>query len=116
MAARVGALEPRSSISQEVEQQFVVIEKVNPPSKMRRVFVSSMQQFEQAIQATTQSLNLPLAPAAQERTMVKRNEIATVATALKRTETKKVLALATNNVVLDPRLHLHPLQCLIQSL
>ena len=48
-ATRVGASEPRSSsISQEVEQHFVMIDEANPPSEMRRVVVPFVQQAEQA--------------------------------------------------------------------
>ena len=42
-ATGVGASKPRSSsISQEVEQHFVMIEEANPPFKMRRIVVPSM--------------------------------------------------------------------------
>ena len=65
MAPLVEALETKISfIAQEVEQQFVAIEEANPPSEMRRVVVPSMQQTKQVGQATTQPLNVPLAPAA----------------------------------------------------
>ena len=79
LAAGVGASKPRSfSISQEVEQQFVVIEEANTASEMRRVVVPSVQQYEQAGQATTQPLNLPLVPTTQDKTMIERNKTAAV--------------------------------------
>ena len=40
----------------------MVIEEANPPSKIRRVVVPSVQQSIQAEQSETQPLNLPLVP------------------------------------------------------
>ena len=59
-----------SSISLEMDQQFVVIEEANPPSEMRKAVVPSEQQFVQDVAVKVQSLNLPLAPNTQERSIV----------------------------------------------
>ena len=88
IANGVGALERRSSsISQEIEQHGVVIEEVNPPSKMGRVVVPSEHKEEQPIAQLTV---LPLMPINQKRTMVKRAE-----SVLKRFEPKRTIALVT---------------------
>ena len=48
-----------SSIFLEADQQFVVIEDVNPPSEMRRVVLPFGEQGEMTEQPTVQPSNLP---------------------------------------------------------
>ena len=99
IATCVGASEPRSSsVSLEVDQQFIVIKEASPTSKMRKVVVPSVKQSIQITQVETQSLNQPLVPSTQERSIVERIAIKIVATAPERTEPERELALVTDLV------------------
>ena len=55
-----------SSASLEVEQDYIVIEDANPPSKMRRVILPSQESSQQSAQPTIQPSSLPLIPLSQE--------------------------------------------------
>ena len=80
-----GASKPRSSsISQEVEQHFIVIEEVNPPSEMRKVVLPSKLPREQPAIATS---NSPLVPLNPERPTVEMSEPTPKTTKLERTLT-----------------------------
>ena len=71
IATGIGASEQRSSsISLEVDQHCVVIEDVNPPSKIRRIVIPFGKQGDMTKQLTAQSSSLPLVPSIQERSMV----------------------------------------------
>ena len=80
-----------SSISLEVDQQFVAIEDLNPPSKIRRVVLPSKQQIEQTV---SQPSNLPLVPTTQEETIV-----AKAKSALERTEPERTITLVIETEV-----------------
>ena len=55
-----------SSASLEVEQDYIVIEEENPPSKMRRVILPSQESPQQSAQPAIQPSSLPLIPLSQE--------------------------------------------------
>ena len=50
----------------------MVIDEANPPFEIRRIVLPPERQFVQVGQAATQSLNLPLVPSIQERSMVEK--------------------------------------------
>ena len=63
----------------------MVIEEVNPPSKMRRVVLPSEEQERRSEQPTAQSSSLPLIPLNQEGSLVQRAD-----TALERAEGRRL--------------------------
>ena len=61
VVADIGASQQRNfSASLEVDQHCVVIEDVNPPSKMRRVVLRSEEQEKRSELPATQPSSLPL--------------------------------------------------------
>ena len=76
----------------------MVIEEANPPSEMRKVVEPLKRQSVQAAAAEVQSLNVPLVPSTQERSIIERIETEPAATTLERTEPEKELALVTDLV------------------
>ena len=59
-----------SSTSLEVEQDYIVIEDVNPPSEMRRVILPSEEFAQISAQPAIQPSSLPLIPLNQEGSLV----------------------------------------------
>ena len=59
-----------SSASLEVEQDYIVIEDVNPPFEMRRVVLPSEESVRRSAQPAIQPSSLPLIPLTQEESLV----------------------------------------------
>ena len=59
-----------SSASLEVEQDYIVIEDVNPPSEMKRVVLPLKEFARRSAQHTLQLSSLPLIPLNQEESFV----------------------------------------------
>ena len=72
----------------EVKQDYILIEDANPPSKMRRVVLTSKELAQRSAQPAIQHSNLPLIPLSQEGTLVQPAEPAP-----ERLETKMTSAL-----------------------
>ena len=86
-----------SSVSLEVDQQVVVIEDINPPSKIRKVVMPSEHQEQITEQPAAQSLTLPLVAVNQEKSTVEKGKITP-----KRTELESTIALVIEpEVTLD---------------
>ena len=74
-----------------MDQHCVVIEDVNPLSKMRKIVIPSREQGDMTEQLTAQLSSLPLVPSIQERSMVERAE-----PVLDRTKPERTLALVAD--------------------
>ena len=66
VGASAGAIRS-SSASLEVDQQYVIIEDVNPPYEMRRIMLPSEAAERRPEQPVIQPTSLPLIPFSQER-------------------------------------------------